>query len=263
VTKQRLDTAVVSRGLAETRTKAQRRIRAGDVRVNGQLVLSVSHKVSDDDVLTRDGGADYVGRGAHKLKAALEQWNLELEGCCVLDLGASTGGFTQVALDNGATRVIALDVGHGQLHPRLAADSRVESFEGINARLMDATWWQEQVGVSPQWVVADLSFVSLTQIIAPVRAAIGDAGWIVLVKPQFEVGRTKVQGGLVYDRDDHEAAVMSVLEHAATQGLSCHGVMASPITGEGGNQEYLCWLSPTLGRNPTQWSQQVHLLTHP
>lgn len=259
----RLDRALVARALVETRTKAQRRIHAGDVSVNDVVATSVSQPVGDADELSLSGGEDYVGRGAYKLLAALEQWPQNLNGALVMDLGASTGGFTQVALDAGATRVVAVDVGHDQLHVSLAEDPRVESFEGINARTMTRQWWLEHGRDTPRLVVADLSFVSLTQVLGPVHESVGATDWIVLVKPQFEVGRTKVSKGFVLDPGEHEVAINAVIAAAQDLGLHPRGVMPSPISGEGGNQEFLCWLGPTPQENPTQWSKQVHLLTHP
>ena len=258
----RLDSAVVARGLVDSRTKAQRRIRGGDVSVGGVVITKVSHDVADDVDIDLSGSRDYVGRGALKLLAALEEWDIDPSGALALDIGASTGGFTQVLLERGASRVVAIDVGHGQLHSLLRDDRRVDSFEGINIRDITRKWWEREVGAAPSLIVSDVSFISLTQIIPVVVEALGICEWIVLVKPQFEVGKGGVKDGIVTNPELRASALESVLECASTSGLQARGLMGSPITGESGNHEYLCWLSPTHGRNPPQWSEQVHTLAH-
>jgi len=258
----RLDSVLVARGLVDSRTKAQRRIRAGDVLVEGSVVTKPSSEVSDGATLTITGSPDYVGRGALKLLAALDSWEINPTGWSALDIGASTGGFTQVLLERGASRVVALDVGHGQLHPDIRDDFRVDSLEGINIRELTASWWEEEIGTAPDLITCDASFISLTQIIPVVVAAVGACDWVALIKPQFEVGKGGVKDGIVQRAELREEAIRSVLECAAGEGLGISGLMASPITGESGNQEYLCWLSPTHGRNPPQWSEQIHELAH-
>jgi 23S rRNA (cytidine1920-2'-O)/16S rRNA (cytidine1409-2'-O)-methyltransferase len=154
----RLDQYLVAQGLVETRTKAQRRIGAGDVTVNGHVVTKVSTPVPDGaEVLVR-GSVDYVGRGALKLEAALQQWDISVEGLRVLDIGASTGGFTQVLLNNKAAHVLALDVGHDQIHHSLRSDPRVTVWEGVNARTLTPEWWGEHQGGVVDCVVVDVSF---------------------------------------------------------------------------------------------------------
>lgn len=258
----RLDSALVARGLVDSRTKAQRRIRSGDVTVEGVVVTKTSHEVADDVAIEISGAPDYVGRGALKLLAALEVWDIDPRGRLTLDIGASTGGFTQVLLERGASRVVAIDVGHGQLHSVLRDDPRVDSFEGINVRDIAREWWEREVGLMPSLIVSDVSFISLTQIIPGVVEALGACDWIALIKPQFEVGKGGVREGIVTDPELRASAMESVLEYAVTVGLQTRGLIASPITGESGNQEYLCWLSPTHGRNPPQWSEQIHELAH-
>ena len=258
----RLDSALVARGLVDSRTKAQRRIRGGDVTVEGIVVTKTSHEVADDVAIEISGATDYVGRGALKLLAALEEWDIDPSGMLALDIGASTGGFTQVLLERGASRVVAIDVGHGQLHSVLRDDPRVDSFEGINVRDVTREWWEREVGLMPSLIVSDVSFISLTQIIPGVVEVLGGCDWIALIKPQFEVGKGGVKEGIVTNPELRASAMESVLECAVTVGLQTRGLMASPITGESGNQEYLCWLSPTHGRNPPQWSEQIHQLAH-
>jgi 23S rRNA (cytidine1920-2'-O)/16S rRNA (cytidine1409-2'-O)-methyltransferase len=259
---QRLDQALVARGLIETRTKAQRRIDAGDVAVDGVVTTKPSLSVGPDSVIELSGDRDYVGRGAYKLLAALERWDLTVEGCLAVDLGASTGGFTEVLIERGAHHVVAIDVGRDQMHSSLRDDSRVTLCEGVNARYLDRQWWEETHGGDVEWVVADLSFISLTQVIPAAAGAFGSSSWIVLVKPQFEVGRTAISEGIAEDPAGHESALHAVIASAEGSGLFLQGIMVSPITGEAGNREYLCWLSPTSGKNQTQWSQQIHELTH-
>lgn len=258
----RLDSALVARGLVDSRTKAQRRIRGGDVTVEGIVVTKTSHEVADDIAIEISGAPDYVGRGALKLLAALEEWDIDPRGKLALDIGASTGGFTQVLLERGASRVVAIDVGHDQLHSLLRGDPRVDSFDGINVRDITRDWWQREVGLMPSLIVSDVSFISLTQIIPGVVEVLGACDWIALIKPQFEVGKGGVKEGIVTNPELRASAMESVLECAVTVGLQTRGLMASPITGESGNQEYLCWLSPTHGRNPPQWSEQIHQLAH-
>jgi 23S rRNA (cytidine1920-2'-O)/16S rRNA (cytidine1409-2'-O)-methyltransferase len=258
----RLDSALVVRGFADSRTKAQRRIRSGDVTVDGLIVTKAAHEVAADSAIDITGAPDYVGRGALKLLAALDKWDISPVGLIALDIGASTGGFTEVLLERGAARVVAIDVGHDQLHPSLRGDPRVDSFEGVNARDLTREWWADKVGSQPALITSDLSFISLTQIIPEVVAAVGVCDWVALIKPQFEVGKGGVSGGIVQRAELRESAIYAVLECAASLGLLARGLSASPITGESGNQEYLCWLSPTHGRNPPQWSQHIHELAH-
>jgi len=258
----RLDSALVTRGLVDSRTKAQRRIHAGDVLVDGVVVTKMSWNVDEGAHIEVTGSPDYVGRGARKLVAALDEWGIDPTGLLAVDIGASTGGFTQVLLERGAARVIAIDVGHGQLHPNLAGDSRVDSHEGFNIRDITSSWWSERVGHKPGLITIDVSFISLTQVIPVVVEALGHCDWIALVKPQFEVGKGGVKEGIVTNPDLRESALMAVLEAAVESGLGVRALMASPITGESGNTEFLCWLSPTHGRNPPQWSEHIHQLAH-
>ena len=263
MTSRRLDQALVSLGLTESRTKAQRRIAAGDVLVNGVVETKPSQRVAEADTLHLKGGADYVGRGALKMEAALSHWPVSPDGKLCVDIGASTGGFTEVLLSRGARHVIALDVGHGQLHPSLDADSRVTRCDGVNIRDVSSHWWEGLSTQAPELIVVDVSFVSLTHVFPSAVALWPDADWIALVKPQFEVGRAQIIGGIAANPDDHERAVHAVLDHARRLGLHVRGVMASPVTGEAGNREYLCWLSPTAEENPPEWGPEIHRLTHP
>ncbi|MEM9010309.1 MAG: TlyA family RNA methyltransferase [Pseudomonadota bacterium] len=232
----RLDRALVARGLAESRTRAQALIAAGAVRVAGHPATRPAQMVAEEVELTLAGDPmPWVSRGALKLLHALEQFDLSPEGMEALDLGASTGGFVEVLLARGAARVHALDVGRGQLHPRIAADPRVVRWEGVNARDLPADL------PAPEWVTADLSFISLTLALPPAldRAALG-ATLVALVKPQFEVGREAVgRGGVVRDAEAQAAACVRVRARVAEAGWAVLGEVESPITGGDGNREFL------------------------
>lgn len=259
----RLDQALVERGLCESRTKAKRRIDAGDVWVNGRVSQKAAQTVGVEDHVELRGGGDFVGRGALKLEAALDRFGIDPGGFVCVDLGASTGGFTEVLLLRGARLVFAIDVGHGQLHGSLLDDPRVVSLEGVNARELSAPWWAERGRSGVDLVVADVSFVSLTQVIPVVQGVINAPQWVCLVKPQFEVGRTRIREGISSDPQDHERALTAVVEAALGAGLYPAGVTVSPVTGEAGNREYLCWLTSEESLNQTQWGLEIHDATHP
>jgi 23S rRNA (cytidine1920-2'-O)/16S rRNA (cytidine1409-2'-O)-methyltransferase len=233
----RLDQALVARGLAPSRARAQALIEAGVVKVNGAPAGKVSQKVTPDALLELTGDPlPWVSRGALKLAHALEVFGLSPLGLVALDLGASTGGFTEVLLEAGAAEVWAVDVGHGQLAPKIAADPRVRSIEGLNAR--DLTG--EHVP-PPDFVVADLSFISLTKALPPaLDLAKPGAVLVALVKPQFEVGPERVgKGGIVRDAAalaDARALVRGFLEGSGWRVL---GETESPIAGGDGNAEFL------------------------
>jgi 23S rRNA (cytidine1920-2'-O)/16S rRNA (cytidine1409-2'-O)-methyltransferase len=251
----RLDAAVTARGLARSRTHAATLIAEGAVSVDGRNVLKASTRVSEDAVITVAEADHYVSRAAHKLIAALDGFGVDPAGLTALDVGASTGGFTQVLLERGADHVIALDVGHGQLVPEIADDPRVTVAEGVNARYLDATGLEalaqgREVGL----VVGDLSFISLTLVLPALVEAVGrQAEFVLLVKPQFEVGRTGIREGIVRSAALREDAVTSVLWAAWDLGLPTAGILPSPIAGSHGNREYLMRLSTRTGRHPTEW----------
>ncbi|TAL46467.1 MAG: TlyA family RNA methyltransferase, partial [Salinibacterium sp.] len=172
--------------------------------------------------------------------------------------GASTGGFSQVLLERGAAHVLAIDVGHSQLAQQLQDDTRLTSVEGFNIRDITREFIETHVTREPQLVVADLSFISLGIVLPPLVEAVGlDADYVLLVKPQFEVGRTGIREGIVHDAGLREDAVNGVLWAAWDLGLGTAGVIRSPIAGNAGNLEYLVWLSAGVGRNPTEWTEQV------
>lgn len=257
---QRLDSALAARGLARSRTSAARLVAEGLVTVDGHPAHKPSLRVRPDQELVVSATDHYVSRAAHKLAAALDSFPVEVAGRVALDVGASTGGFTQVLLERGATSVIALDVGHGQLAPSVRADGRVIAVEGFNARDLTSQALRDLAPDvdPPGLLVADLSFISLRLVLPALVPAAGlDADFVVLVKPQFEVGRGGIREGLVHDPALREDAVTGVLWAAWDLGLPTAGLLPSPIAGSAGNREYLAWFSTAAGGNPTEWTEQV------
>ncbi|CCI51806.1 TlyA family RNA methyltransferase [Nostocoides jenkinsii] len=240
----RLDADLVARGLARSRAEARDLIRDGLVRVDDRTVTKAATSVSADaDITVTCGGTRWVGRGAEKLLAALTEFapaGLIVAGRDALDAGASTGGFTQVLLARGAARVAAVDVGHGQLAPVVAADDRVTDFSGVSVRDLDPA----TVGGPVDLLVADLSFISLRTVLVDLARLVRPGGDLVLlVKPQFEVGRERLgKGGIVRRPDHREGALAAVLETARSIGLAPGGLIRSPLRGGHGNHEYLLWL---------------------
>jgi 23S rRNA (cytidine1920-2'-O)/16S rRNA (cytidine1409-2'-O)-methyltransferase len=234
---ERADVFLVSHGFAASRSEAQASIRAGHVEADGQKVTKAAQKLSGSMDIRYQPPHPYVSRGGVKLAGALDRFGLSPEGRVCLDIGASTGGFTQVLLEKGATRVYALDVGHGQLHPKIAADPRVTAIEGLNARDLTSGKLPEP----PQAIVADVSFISLKLALPPALALAARDAWAVfLVKPQFELGpRGASKGGIVRDEAQREAALAEVTAWVKAQGWQVVGSMDSPIAGGDGNREYL------------------------
>ncbi|GAA4182157.1 TlyA family RNA methyltransferase [Gryllotalpicola koreensis] len=260
----RLDAAVVARRLARSRTAAAKLIADGRVSVDGKAVVKASAQVDDASDIAVALPDHYVSRGAHKLIAALDAFDVDPRGRLALDLGASTGGFTQVLLERGVRHVLAVDVGHGQLSVPVKGDPRVSDIEGVNARYLTAATLAEASGISesPELVVGDLSFISLTHVLPATRASVApDADFVLLIKPQFEVGRTGVKEGIVRDPVLRADAVTGVLWAAWDLGLGTAGLVPSPIAGTHGNQEYLCWMSAERGGNPTEWVDRVSTMT--
>ncbi|CAN7247774.1 TlyA family RNA methyltransferase [Microbacterium sp. LjRoot45] len=263
----RLDATVAARGLARSRTHATQLIEAGLVTVNGVGVVKPSAKVADDARIEVAASDHYVSRAAHKLIAGLDAFGIGVDGRAALDMGASTGGFTQVLRERGAAPVVAVDVGHGQLSPLIADDPDVTSVEGFNVRHMTTAALAEAAGfdVRPEIVTGDLSFISLAHVLPAVAAVLDPGGDVVLlIKPQFEVGRTGVREGVVTDPGKRADAVAGVLWSAWDAGLGTFGVIASPIVGTHGNAEYLAHFR---GRedgsdhgNPTEWLSTVNRL---
>jgi len=260
VASTRLDAALAARGLARSRTHAAKLIADGLVTVDGAPVVKPSAPVRDEQRIDVASSDHYVSRAAHKLIAALDGFPVSVAGRLALDVGASTGGFTQVLLEREVRRVIALDVGHGQLVDEIRADSRVSVVEGSNARFLTTSVLAEQSGVDeiPTLVVGDLSFISLTTVLPALAATVGtSADFVLLIKPQFEVGRTGIREGIVRDAGLREDAINGVLWAAWDLGLPTAGILPSPIAGNSGNHEYLVWLSVVHGLNPSEWIQRV------
>ena len=235
--KVRADVLLVSRGLFDSRAKARAAIEAGGVSADGRPVAKASDLLEETCDLQAVAAHPYVGRGALKLVHALDLWPVPVAGRVVLDVGASTGGFTEVCLLRGADRVYAVDVGRGQLHPSLAADARVVSLEGTDARELTA----DLIPESPDLVVCDASFISLAKVLpAALALARPGADLVALVKPQFEVGPKAVgKGGLVKDPSDRARALMDAKAFLAAEGWDVMAEAESPITGGDGNLEYL------------------------
>ena len=243
--RERIDKLLVERGLADSRTKAQAMVMAGVVLVNEQRVEKPSDQfVPDAEIRIKhadDPTARYVGRGGLKLEAALREFQIDVCGLVCLDVGASTGGFTDCLLQNGAAKVFAIDVGHNQIDWRLRNDPRVEVREGVNARYLTLDDFPTMFDL----VVIDVSFISLIKVFPSLVTLLKpDASMVVLIKPQFEVGRGEVgSGGVVRDEGKRIKAVSNVNEFAATLGLRLDKTMESPITGAEGNVEYLAHYS--------------------
>ncbi|MDA9863403.1 TlyA family RNA methyltransferase [bacterium] len=246
--RRRLDAELVRRSMARSREHARELIEAGAVKVKGAVATKAATQVDDSDPIVVDESAadHYVSRGAHKLIGALEAFDgIEVAGRDCLDAGASTGGFTQVLLERGAARVLAVDVGYGQLAWPLRTDERVTTMDRTNVRGLAAA----DVPFRPSLIVADLSFIPLEIVLPALQdVALPAADLLVMVKPQFEVGREAVGDGVVRDPELRRSAVLGVARAGAALGLTVHGVAASPLPGPSGNVEYFLWLR--AGREP-------------
>ena len=238
----RLDHLLVARGLAESRARAKAAIEAGGVTVDGVPAKAASQQVADDAALDYVEAHRFVGRGALKLDHALNLWPVAVTGRTALDVGASTGGFTEVLLERGAAKVFAVDVGQGQLHPRLAADPRVVNLERTDARDLDASTILEPVDL----IVCDASFIGLAKVLpAALSLAAPGADLATLVKPQFEKDRRADvgRGGVVRDAQAREAALTRVVAWLEDLGWRVRETADSSIVGGDGNREYLLWAS--------------------
>lgn len=255
--KMRLDQLLVERGLAETRTRAQALVMAGQVRVNGQVVDKPGTRVAADADVAVEAGLPYVSRGGVKLAAALDAFGIDPRGCVVADVGASTGGFTDCLLQRGAARVYAIDVGYGQLAWSLRRDPRVVVLERTNVRFLKAL--PEPIDL----VVVDVSFISLKLVLPVVAHWLTENGQIVaLVKPQFEVGRGEVgRGGVVRDPAQHAAVLARVAGWVRELGLRLEGLVPSPILGPAGNREFLVRLIHGPARTPEEEKTLAGLAT--
>jgi 23S rRNA (cytidine1920-2'-O)/16S rRNA (cytidine1409-2'-O)-methyltransferase len=237
--KMRLDVLLVERGLASSREKGRRLIMAGQVRVNGELSDKPGRQVAVDAAITVDEGLPYVSRGGLKLQAALEHFEINVQGWVVADVGASTGGFTDCLLQRGASRIYAIDVGYGQLAWSLRQDPRVVIIERTNARYLEAL--PEPVNL----VTLDASFISLKLLLPVVAGWFGQDGGqaVPLIKPQFEAGRRQVgKGGVVRDPAVHRQVLTNLLNWVIMQGWGVWGIVPSPLRGPAGNVEFLAHL---------------------
>jgi 23S rRNA (cytidine1920-2'-O)/16S rRNA (cytidine1409-2'-O)-methyltransferase len=234
--RQRIDRLLVERGLFESRTKAQAAIEAGLVTVDGRMVAKASEEIPADAKLHASAVHPYVSRGGVKLAAALDQFHVDPKGRVCLDVGASTGGFTQVLLERGASRVYAIDVGHGQLHESLRARHEIVSLEDTDIRTLSATKFTDL----PDLVTVDVSFISLKLVLPPALAlAKPTAQLVALIKPQFEAGRGAQKKGIVRDPAVHTTVCDEISEFVASLGWRVLGVIPSPIEGGDGNAEFL------------------------
>ena len=262
--KKRLDQLLVDRDLAESNDLAQRLVIAGRVRVDGQLAVTPSQIVQNDAELTVDQGPRFVSRGGEKLAAALDAFSVDVQGLVCADAGASTGGFTDCLLQNGAAKVFAIDVGHGILEWKLRNDPRVVVMEKTNARHV------EKLAEPVDLVVIDASFISLKVLLSVVQNWLlssspplsppqaggkprrGGGAIIALIKPQFEATRKEVsQGkGVIRDREIHKRVLYEIIDFAIEKGFSLRGLLRSPVLGPKGNVEFLVWLG--LGKSADQ-----------
>ena len=255
--KERLDVLVVQQGLADTREKAQKYIMAGMVLVNDQKMDKAGTKVPTDAVLRLVGEPlPYASRGGFKLAEAFKRFPISMQDAVVVDLGASTGGFVDCALQNGAKRVYAVDVGYGQLAWKLRTDSRVINMEKTNARFLTPEDFPELM----DWMTTDVAFISLTKILPAAYSILKENGsGVALIKPQFEAGRDKVgKNGVVRDPAVHEEVIRRILDFNAELGFKTLGVVHSPIQGPQGNIEYLYWFTKDPDAEPV--TVDVHAL---
>lgn len=234
----RADVFLVEHGFASSRAEAQAAIRAGNVTIDGITVQKSSQTISSGAQVSYERAHPYVSRGALKLLAALDHFDISVEGRICADIGASTGGFTEVLLERGAEKVFAVDVGHGQLREKLAKDVRVVKLEGVNARFLTG----EQISQPLNGIVADVSFIGLKMVLTPVlHFAQSGCFLVALIKPQFEVGRENIgKNGIVTDEAAQEDTVHDMTAWLNTQpGWKVLGTIESPIKGGGGNTEFL------------------------
>ena len=260
----RVDIALVERGLARSRNQGAALVESGRVLIDGRAARKASQDVADESTLKVLEAVDYVSRAGHKLASALEHFGaLELTGKVALDVGASTGGFTDVLLRRGVSRVIAIDVGHDQMVPELKENSRVTAIEGFNARELSPETLSAHIGDLPEIevVVADLSFISLTLVLDAMVSVAPAADYVLLVKPQFEVGKNSLNArGIVNDHRLRAGAIKQVVDCATELGLKVHGLEKSSLPGTHGNIEYLLWISSKADVNRREWSDRIESL---
>jgi 23S rRNA (cytidine1920-2'-O)/16S rRNA (cytidine1409-2'-O)-methyltransferase len=268
----RLDMALVERGRARSRNHAASLIEAGRVIVGGLPARKASQPVTEDSEISVLEAIDYVSRAGHKLAGALDEFaGIDVTDKLCLDVGASTGGFTEVLLRRGATRVVALDVGHDQLVAELRRNRKVVNLEGFNARELSPETLRERsaeigttidvdktpIGV----VVSDLSFISLTLVLPAMVSVAPDADYVLLIKPQFEVGKTSLNArGIVNDHRLRAQSIKQVIECAQGLGLTVQGLEKSSLPGTHGNIEYLLWINSKADSHRREWSDTIDLI---
>lgn len=237
---ERLDKVLVLRGLVESREKGKKAIEEGRVFVNGEVVTVSKYSVEEEDVVTVEGNDQYVSRAAGKLKGALDAFAINLNGKHCLDIGASTGGFTQVCLEYGASNVIALDVGYGQLHPSIESDERVIVMEKYNFRYAK----EDDFAWRCDFFCSDVSFISLKLIIPSLECCVSESSeGVLLIKPQFEAGSAFVdKHGVVKKKEVHIRVIQDIINFAQEHGFGTLGLSKSVVIGKSGNQEYLLYI---------------------
>jgi 23S rRNA (cytidine1920-2'-O)/16S rRNA (cytidine1409-2'-O)-methyltransferase len=236
--KERLDKILTERGLIESRARALALVMAGQVIVDGKVITKAGTPVNSDAAITIKQNCPYVSRAGYKLEAAVDAFSINLKGKVAIDVGASTGGFTDLMLQNGAARVYAVDVGHSQLHYRLRNDPRVICLEQVNARTIDQSLIPESCDIA----VFDVSFISLKLVIPPILNILKKPSEIVaLIKPQFEAGKGMTKKGIIKDEDTIISVVENIKEFLYSINLIPLGVIPSPVKGAKGNQEYLIY----------------------
>jgi len=260
----RIDVALVERGLARSRNQASTLVEANRVLINGKAAKKSSQPVEDQDKVTVLEAIDYVSRAGHKLAKALDAFSeIDLVGKTALDVGASTGGFTDVLLRRGIAKVFAIDVGHEQMVTQLFEHPKVICIEGFNARELSPQTLSERSGVPQSQinidvVVGDLSFISLTLVLERMLSVAPNAEFVLLVKPQFEVGKQSLSAhGLVNDHSLRAAAIKQVAEEAARLGMGIRGLERSELPGTHGNIEYVLWISAQEPVNQSKWTGRI------
>jgi len=263
----RADIALVERDLARSRNHASSLIEANRVLVNGREVKKSSQNIEDDAELVVLEAIEYVSRAGHKLARALDAFgDLEIQGRTALDVGASTGGFTDVMLRRGVRRVVAVDVGHDQLVPELQDNPNVFSIEGFNARDLSFENLSNIIGTNVdenyfQLVVADVSFISLTLVLPAMTAVAPKADFVLLIKPQFEVGKESLHAsGIVNDHRLRAEAIKQVADCVEELGFGIHEIVRSELPGTHGNIEYVLWISAAQAKNRSQWNSKIEQL---
>ncbi len=235
----RLDKALVSGKLVSSRARAQALIKEGKVTVNGKVMNKCDHEVFEsDDIKLISPDIEWVSRAGQKLAHVFSRFEIDLKGKTILDIGASAGGFTDVVLRNGAKKVYALDVGHGQLAPKIKNDKRVVNMEGIHIKDVSKSDFKEKLDM----IVVDVSFISLEKVLPKIKELLRKDGHLIaLIKPQFEVGKDKIGKGVVTDPKLHASVAMRIESYTVELGFQILGVLASPILGGDGNKEFLIY----------------------